>query len=226
MTRDPPQRRRPAVDEREPAEDPAGDHARLDLGEQVRPRAPAEQDRLVGAQQARRRQRRGARAPLEVDQPVARLHELAGDRLQPGARVAQRQAGPASEVGVIRRSMTGQIAAGQLARATARSIAGLGGSQSPTSAYACWRPIIGPRTTAPSNEAANITWMNAWPSVGIAARRSRSRSAGPVIGPLAASSRRTSAIARRACAGLIPFCASRVRLVAASGGVVTACSQK
>ena len=62
--------------------------------------------------------------------------------------------------------------------------------------------------------------MNAWPSVGIAARRSRSRSAGPVIGPLAASARRTSAIARCACAGLIPFCASRVRLVAASGGVV------
>ncbi len=54
-----------------------------------------------------------ARAAGEVDEAVA-LHELAGDRRQPGARVAERQPGPLRQVAILGGPVAGEVPARQL----------------------------------------------------------------------------------------------------------------
>ena len=75
---------------------------------------PAQQVGVEGAEQARG-DRVGRRLALgEVDEVVVAIGQLGGDRLQPGPRVAQREAAPRGEVGGRGRAVAGQVAAGEL----------------------------------------------------------------------------------------------------------------
>ena len=84
------------------------------LADHVVARDPAEEQRVEGTQQSGLRERRGLFAFAQVDEAVAEVIYPARDRGKAGAGVAQRQAGPAGEVGVGGRAVADQVAAGEL----------------------------------------------------------------------------------------------------------------
>ena len=103
-----------AVDQGEGAEDAVDRHQRLcgptTSSREVQPsssgsKAPSR--RGAGCGSARR-------ALGQVDEPVLALDQLRAIAAEPGAGVAQRQAGPAGEVAVVGRAVAGEVAAGQL----------------------------------------------------------------------------------------------------------------
>lgn len=137
------------VDEGEGAEDAVvGDQALVGADDVVA-RGPTKQQRVEGAEQARRWDRRGLLAFAEVDEAVAEVDQPAGDRGEAGARVTQRQARPASEVGVGRRAVADEVAAREIGERRLAIDRGGSPSQSRTATKACSLPIIGPRTQTP-----------------------------------------------------------------------------
>ena len=56
----------------------------------------------------------GSRAAAQVDEPVGPFHELARDRREAGARVAQRHPRPLREVALVRRSVSREVPPRQL----------------------------------------------------------------------------------------------------------------
>ena len=147
--------------------------------------------------------------------PSPTLAQPAAERPQPGPRVAQRQPGPAGQVVGGRRSVPGQVAAGQLGEAVSRVAGGAAGPRPAASRgparYACSRPAIGPRMIRPSIEARTSRCTSACPAVGTPARSSRSRRAVRPSGPSSATARSISATPRAAVSGSTPSCASRRR---------------
>ena len=75
---------------------------------------PAQQVGVEGPEQARRDRIGRGLARREVDEVVAALGQLGGDRRQPRAGVAQRQAAPGGEVGGRGGAVGGQVAAREL----------------------------------------------------------------------------------------------------------------
>ena len=167
----------------------------------------------------------GAARPRRSTRPSSRSLSSPAIAREPGARVAERQAGPAAR-GRDRPPARGRRGSGGRApRSAASRSTGCGSpSQSRTSTYACSRPTIGPRTASPRRHASISTWTSACPSVRTPAASRRSRSCSRVSGPSSASARSTPATPRSAAAGATPSCASRRALPVSSGGVVSACS--
>ena len=71
---------------------------------------------------------------LQLDQPVRPRVELGGDRLQPGSRGSQRDAGPFREIAVVGGRVPGEVPAGEL-------------GERPVAVDGSWRPSQSPAWT-------------------------------------------------------------------------------
>jgi hypothetical protein len=75
---------------------------------------PAEEVVVPEREKLHRRARRCGAALLEVHEPAVVLHQLAGDRLEAGARVALGQPAPVREIGLGRRTERREVTAREL----------------------------------------------------------------------------------------------------------------
>src|SRR5437764_9690257 len=84
--------------------------------EEPLPRRPAEENRLEGAEELRRRDRRRGRTAGQVDEAVFALGQLRRDRGECRAGVAQWEARPSGEIAVARRALSREVAARELSK--------------------------------------------------------------------------------------------------------------